>query len=205
MKLSKRRFSRRELIMVFILAFWPLLFYCYLLFPAKPTIRVFSYEIVSLFHGDFQTTMWVVFTKISLIILLTMWYFTNINWWRYALLPLLSLTYYQCGGFLYSDLVNTEIINHNPISIITVIVISGVHIYLDKLVMNTPFMLTNKIETDTNEMLIKLIKFNKMDYQEMKSEFEMLYENRNILEEKEYLYKLIALQKAIIDIENKGE
>lgn len=193
-----RRYIKLELLFMCLIIIQPLIIYAHLLFPNAPTMHIGGYEYVSHFLSNVRASFWRILIDFSLILLLSICFFVQKQWWKYALLFILSDTIWRLLSFiLIYDLKLITSLNKYNIYIILLIIIP-IYIWLDKKVINyQPLTFTEKVELSTKDKLEKLIKFDKVQYLSLQLRLNDLREQKPELSEKEYLYKLIAIKDAM--------
>lgn len=91
---SKKKLLSTGTIVAFVISATPLLFYLYQLFPTSEYIDTIFGRFNSSYYQDIQILVWVVFNKITPLILLLIWFFTCKHWWYHALLiPIIVIAY----------------------------------------------------------------------------------------------------------------
>jgi hypothetical protein len=78
----------------------PFLFYIYKYAPAEPGAvwnTIFG-KIEAGNFGNVQSYMHALFTKITFVLLTTIWFITSRNWWKYAILVPLTMFLFQLSG-----------------------------------------------------------------------------------------------------------
>lgn len=200
--LKSLKFKISEFFIVSILIFWPTIFYLYLLFPETRSVDFILFELESQYYPDVQTGFWLIFIKINLIILLLVFYFTSKIWWKYAILPVLSLTCFQCYSAYVEAFQGQDIMNYWYGILVWFIIVSPICLLIETRIKLKDHALMHDVGSDPKEFLKKLIKFEKNDYQYFRKKVSTLAKDKAGLSQKEYLYKLMALQKTITKVEN---
>ncbi len=193
---TKNKILAQERALIFLLIIFPILFYFYLVFPVKPSIEFMGVRITSHWYKNLEMMFWILSIKGSLILLLSLWFLYNKEWWRYAILPILCYSIFQFTSALNEDL------NFYPIfpkyySIYFFIIFIPIYLILDKIINYSPRDLNNKIEDLTDDTLTTLIKFDARAYTDLKKELELLRLKKERISQKKYLVKLMAIQAAI--------
>lgn len=153
-------------------------------------------RIESLWYRDLEIMFWVLFIKVNLVLILSLWFFFNKEWWRYAILPILCHTIFQFFSALNDNLEIYPIFQLYH-SIYFYIVLIPTFLVVDKIINYQPISLSDKIEELTEDTLTKLIKFDRKNFIDLKRELEILRSNKEQISRKEYLLKLLIIQKRI--------
>ena len=74
--------------------------YAYLLFPNDSSLSFIGITIKSNYRDSIQHLLYFVFSKIHLVFLVSIIFLTTSDWWKYFLIPILILYYYQIEGIL---------------------------------------------------------------------------------------------------------
>ncbi|CAA0235739.1 conserved membrane hypothetical protein [Tenacibaculum maritimum] len=105
-KLTQQRSSRLlvDSIVAILIIASPIVFYSYLSFPQAKTWETFLFTYESKYYEDVFTFMWVFLGKFVWFYLSLIWYFTNRNWWKHAVLIPIGMSLYQIIILLNDDI-----------------------------------------------------------------------------------------------------
>ena len=202
MNLSFYIFSNKQykvdLLVVGLIISAPLLFYLYRLLPNNTNVWVTKwFTFTSDYFDDIEYFAWILFVKILTISILSLWYISCTNSWRNILFVPIVFEFYKLFTSIYAEIFN---------------ILSILEPFLSALFFSVPFILfliiiaqktdyykssreiSKKLNTEINENIEKLSKFNIKNYMSIKKEMSVLVKQKNKIPKKEYLAKLIALR-----------
>lgn len=92
-----------DIIITFFTLLLAVFLYAYLLIPEAKILN-FSFFIIKVNYQDsFQVLAYLLFTKIHFLLLISLVYVSSSNWWRFFLLPLFFIGYFQVYGILKEE------------------------------------------------------------------------------------------------------
>ncbi|WP_040281864.1 hypothetical protein [Psychroserpens damuponensis] len=191
--ISNDRRYLRDLIILVLIVILPFLFFTYRLVPTDSAI--WYSDILSLnLDGlkDLDYLIWIFYIKLLTLSILSLWFITCLNRWRYVLFFTIIVEIYKItlniGLLKYGFDFDVE--------------------YSDSLIISIPYLLllnfiSNKIgfrmkelksNIGINKEINKLSKFDAKQYKFVKNELNMLQSQKDMMDKKEYLTKLITLR-----------
>ncbi len=200
--ISQNNKGYADFYVTFFILLSPMLFYLYLLIPDSPEVYILNNKFTLNYQESFQFVGWLIFTKLNYILLYTIWYIYNKSWWRYSLLPLLAYDTY-----LLFIIINDEIqMIDNPITLKHELIIVPIFIVtfylLGKILEKKSLSLIDKFAFETDELIERISEWDQKSFKSFRHKLSNIQNNKSKMNEKEYLYKLIALQESIILMEN---
>lgn len=103
-RIKKKILSSGTLVALIILM-TPLLFYIHQFFPDAPSLKTIFGKLDSNYYGSVQIFIWVVFGKITPLVLLLIWFFTCKHWWYHVIIVPIAVISYQILIALNEDIV----------------------------------------------------------------------------------------------------
>tara|TARA_R110002050_G_scaffold16019_2_gene49086 strand:+ start:183483 stop:184697 length:1215 start_codon:yes stop_codon:yes gene_type:complete len=89
-----------DIIIIVLVLFLAAFMYAYLLFPDNTEFKTPFFSIKSNFRKSVQIMMYFLFSKLHLVLLLSLMLLTASSWWKYFLIPIILIGYYQIAGIL---------------------------------------------------------------------------------------------------------
>lgn len=188
-----------DVIVIFLVIASPFGFFLYLLAPNDTQIWSTKYFVIDAgYFEDIQNFLWIFNYKLLVILLISIWFLTCKNWWRLVVLIPLSFEIYKFLSFIndrnnyFSDLdfkISLYVIMPYCLTLFALSKLLG---YYSKKT-NTKSELHNEISKQMNE----LSRFRKKEFRKAYNEFKALKKDKNSLENKEYLSKLIAIREKL--------
>lgn len=191
-----KKFYFDRVIMIIVISL-PFSFYLYTLIPNNiKRIDFLFLEIKSGYYSDINELVWLCSTKILTLMVLSIWFITNQNAWRWILtLPIIYEVYKLIHnirmieyGFDYSSLDVYETFQYSIPFLVVLIYISKILGYQNK---------ENKLRTindEINQRFQRISNLTFKDYKEIKVTFENLKKHKSVENKKIYLSELIAFR-----------
>lgn len=102
---TKKKILSSGTFVAFIILMTPLLFYIHHFFPDSPTFDTIFGRMDSSYYQNVQIFIWVVFGKVTPLILLLIWFLTCKHWWYHAIIVPVAVITYQILIALNEDIV----------------------------------------------------------------------------------------------------
>lgn len=191
---------KKNVLIILVILLPSLLFHFYEFFPEKPKFQFYFLSIDSGLHNDVQYFMWLISMKLLTLSILSFWYVTNKSIVRHIITIPITLEIFK----LYSTLKLEESGFYNLSDNLYSLLIAVVFIYaLNLLSKRLGYRSENskaELNEEINNQILKLDKFNTIDYKDLKNEILLLQTKRHKMNKTEYLKKLILLRdKLTID------
>ncbi|QRM90180.1 hypothetical protein FG167_13360 [Lacinutrix sp. WUR7] len=184
---------KRDLVIVFLIVFIPILFFTYALIPEKSNITILGFNIDAGYFEDITAFFWSFFCQILLVSLFSIWFITCKYLWRYTLLIPIILYINNSIKVLY-DRVNVDV-NYLVVGIVALFFLIFVFYISNKTnYYATSLSLNKQIDEEINLLMKQVSTYKKEDYKEFKKKLITLRKQKGNLDKKEYLIQLIKLR-----------
>lgn len=188
---------KKDFIITACIILLPFVFYLYNFAPKTKTWRNSLFEIDSGQFNDVNYYLWFLSVKLLTIFLLSFWYLSCTYRWRgviflpiiFEIFKFLSLIKASIADIGFGEITIIETLCYSAPYIIMLLLISKKLNYY-KSYNNSVTPLNNEI----NNQIIKLSKFDVVQYKSVKKQLAKLETQKPIMDKKEYLTKLIALR-----------
>jgi hypothetical protein len=191
MKRVLKNIAKTDIIVIVLILVLQLLFCLDNLFSSKDlesSVLGFDY--------DLNTFLYVLATKLNLIILLLLWYFTCMHWWRISIAIPLTIEVFKLVSFLNPKVEAFDEIDFYTSVPITIPIVFLL-IYITEKVNNyTKYrIIYNNVNDEIECVFIEISKEN--SNKEIEAKFTNLRNNKNLYKKSDYLNKLINLRDNI--------
>ncbi|MEH6537826.1 MAG: hypothetical protein V7719_15600 [Psychroserpens sp.] len=194
-RITKNNKTKKDVFLMLVIIILPFVFYIYNLAPRTAKWKTTWFEIDSGFYDDVNMFLWLLSIKFFTILILCIWFITCSYKWRYVLLfPLLFESYKVIVGFKIVDFGHFNDVPYVnslylfvPLVVILFLIDRKTGYYKKK----------DSIQGAINTEIIKLSKFDMKIHKTIKSELSELSEKKDLIDQKTYLLKLIALREKV--------
>jgi len=145
--------------------------------------------------------IWLLFVKGLTISVLSLWYISSTYWWRFFLFTPVISEFNKVYGIIYTAKYNTgydinfffcSLVFSVPYVVLLYFVAKRFNYYKPNKTIN------NELNTEINEQILKLSKFNSKDYKSVKKEWQNLLKGKENMPKKEYLLKIMQLRNRLV-------
>lgn len=194
----KRKYFFRDILIAIIIALSPFIFFAYNFAPKNTKVwetKLFTINLVG--NNDIDYLLWMISSKLLLITIISVWFVTCKHWWRLVILMPFSIELFK-----FLSIINKEFLvipNYNFIYIFPILISSILILfhYSNKLNFYSYHKnINNELNEEIDILLQNLSHFRNKNYKDFKQQLLQLRKEKNILDEKEYLEKLIKLREA---------
>lgn len=200
-KLSKNKRTRDDIVIMLIIVLSPFLFYLYNLVPENQIWETSLFTINAGYFENADYFVWLLFVKLLTIVILCLWFLTSHYSWKYVLIFPLFFEINKITIIIIESKIN-HIGEGNIICNSTILFSIPFFIILlwinDKLAYHK---LNKSISHLLNEEILseseKLSKFDVKLYKSIKLELKQIENQKNNLNRKQYLEKLILLRERL--------
>ncbi len=184
---------KNEIMTVSIIIIVPFLFYAYLIIPNEIDVYETSFiTIYAGYYGSVQNFIYILFYKSMIIILLSVWLLTSKENWRFVILIPILFELYKFAGFIFERHNDYDEFNFNYSLkfIFGYLLMISIILFFNKSNLNSDLDLPDEIRLISSQ----LSSFNKKDLNHIKNKYELLKLNKDKVEKREYLLKLIEFR-----------
>jgi hypothetical protein len=196
--ISKSRNFIRDIITLSLIVTIPFLFFTYRIIPYDSKIwysEFLSFDLIAL--KDLDYIIWIIYSKILTLSVLSIWFITCGYNWRYALLFPITIEIYK----IFLALLFLKSGHYYGIEYLESLIFSLPYIMvLFYVAKKVGFLNKSRKSNIINEEINKLSKFDAKHYKYVKTELVKLYDGKNKMDKKEYLVALIALRDQLNSI-----
>lgn len=195
-----KKLNTRDVIIPLMIIALPFLFYSYLLVPKVKTWNTILFTVNSNDYIDVHVLIWLINTKLLLIIGLLIWFVTGKRWWKNAILIPLIIELFKLFSVIsankfYVD--NDEFIRSLPLTIPIIIMLyyifSKMHFY------TCQKKLRAEINFEIDDLIKELFKDKKEELSEIDLIFKEAKRKKNEISNEEYLSLLISIRNKIFE------
>ncbi|MCB0744336.1 MAG: hypothetical protein KDC67_10560 [Ignavibacteriae bacterium] len=194
MYFKSKRLKKDMFILFFIIAL-PFAFFIYNIAPEEIHVWKTSwFEIDSGYHKGVDYFLWILSVKFLTLSILSIWFVTCIHKWRMVILAPIFVE-------IYKICVNISITHHGlnydfyfPKSLLISIPFSILLIFVSKKIGYYSRFNTQSLNEEISDSMIKISKFDSSIYKNIKKELNKLNKEKEAMDKKDYLIKLIALR-----------
>ena len=194
-----RKVLIKDLVIAGIIVVLPFLFYLYMFAPNEKVWETWFFTIESNYYRDVNTFLWAISTKVLMLAILLLWFFTCKHWWKYCILIPIIIELYKLLGTIKPNLTfidENEFIKSLPFTIPILILL----IYLSNRL--NYYSLVQKLNINLDEEIDNLIqelaKYKSIDYKSKRDQYEELKKIKSNLDKMEYLKRLISLRNELL-------
>ena len=193
------QYKTRDLYIIVCLIIIPFLVYLENLVPETKSWNILGININSVHFGDVNFMAWIMFTKLSIISLLVVWYLTNIHWWRYAIFIPVVIEIYKLVSILddnFKHIDELEYLVTLPVTLPFVVLL----FFLARRVnyFNKYEQLIILINEEIDDVLNK-IEINRVEeFDNIKYDLSKLRQRKEKLTSEKYLKKLLELRDRLV-------
>ncbi len=189
---------KKDLVVIFIVTLIPFLFFIYRLVP-DTNIWVTDFFVIDFgsFFESSQYFFWFMSVKILTLMLLSLWYLTCRNTWRYVLFLPIAAEIHKAYTLLKTFQLDREYIPTIFESTIYFIPYILIIYILSNFVDYFKLKPINLVNKEINSQVLKLSKHNRKKIKNYRKELIELMNKKEEMPRKEYLIKLIALRDII--------
>lgn len=176
----------------------PLIINIHKIAPKQKNWKTEYFIINSNYFENVNTMLWLLFTKIFIIGIISVWFVTCRHWWRYAILVPLVIELYKLIAMLNDEnefIDEIEFIHTIPIIIpiiLFIVFISNRLGYYNKSV-----VFNQQLTQEIDQLFSELSNFKKESYTRAKTNYKHLLKEKGSLPKEEYLQKLIAIRDGL--------
>lgn len=188
-----------ELVIIIILLLSPLWFYYYLLFPNDILMEAIPYYAdTEMSDANLQMMLWFLSNKLLVFICLCIWFFTNKNWWKYAILIPLTVVLYQIDesfNIHSSSIDEHEIFRALPVIIPILVFIIWLSTKFSAYV--TTMDIKARIDTEVEKIINRHVDFKIKQSKILTSRLNRLRDKRKYYSPEVYMSELVKLRKEL--------
>ncbi|WP_211089738.1 hypothetical protein [Robertkochia marina] len=193
-----------EILFFILLLLTPLFFNIYkIISPGIDNINLYGITISSFGFRDLQTLLWVINSKLLMIIPVTLWFFTSRYWWKYFLLIPFSISVFQLIEMFKdsSKMDGEEIYVIFPL----VVLITGIMVFLTGRVRRYVMLLEfyYKMEQKINKSILSLSMDKGDERSDLKKELTELIKEHKKYPPEEYLRRLKAIKGRLEELKEQ--
>ncbi len=193
--------NTKNIFLFFFILLLPLLTFSFNWVPVTVNEVAFFNVKLKIPEGDFQTYVWLISFKLTVFVLLFIWFVTSKQLWRYAVLIHLSVVALQ----LYQVIIGSEtifdeveIFNAIPVIVPLLVLI----LFLIKWInYKTKAEYLNEVVNEKMNIILELIEKSQLGGTKLILQFQDLKSEKETMKEEDYFERLNELKKAI---ENQG-
>ena len=196
--IANKKELKRDLIFICLIVILPFCFFIYNVVPENTSVwktKLFTINIDLFF--EVSEFFWLLFNKGLTIAILSIWFVSCVNRWRLIIIIPIIFEFYKLFVILHAEIFNSEIEGNSFLySLMTSLpFIIVLHFFAKKLNFYKPNeTISDELNTEINQQIMKLSKFNPKDYKSVKKEMDILVKEKKSISKKVYLAKLIALR-----------
>ena len=191
-----------EILLFGILSLTPILLYVHnFVQPGLKVVNLFGVDFPSFGFPDIRTLLWVINSKIILIIPVSLWFFSNRHWWKYFLLIPFAVGLFQLLEIFGN---NSEVDSYKFYNLFPIILLlSGIMVLLTRRFRNYVILAEfyNTMEGKINNTIRHLsLQQQSEKKKKLKQELMILIQNHKNYLPEEYLQKLKAIKKRLEEL-----
>jgi hypothetical protein len=189
----------KDFVIVACILLLPFAFYIYNVAPLTKTWNNLLFEIDSGVFEDVNYLFWILSVKFMTLLILALWFITCTHYWKCLLIVSINIEIYKIykiyltviglnngldSGFVFVEISYFSI----PFTLILIYLSKRLKYQNRRVVYDLP------LNYEINNHITKLSKFDKKDYKLVKRELKKLEAQKQLINKKEYLTKLITLR-----------
>ncbi len=177
----------------------PFAFYLHLLSPNEEQVwETMFFTMDAGYFENIRNYLWIYSYKILTILLISLWFITCKNWWRFFLFVPLSWEIFKFTGFI--DERYNFFNPHNYITSFPIFVLYAMLLIFISKKLNY-YSKNKRFKTQLNSEIYLLMKelsvFRNSDSKELKEQLKRLRQQKDVLDKKVYLTKLLELRDSL--------
>ncbi len=187
---------RKDLVIAFAILIMPFIFFLYNLAPGN--VNFWDVKIFSIYSGetmDINIYVWLLFVRVFTVFIISTWFVTCKNWWRFALFVPLTIEIYKLIGVfdsVHHFIENLTIVKIFPIAFLY----SWLMVFISKK-LNYHSILRNlgdQLDAEIDKQTRQMSTFKVEDYKQYKKQLLELRKEKETMDRQAYLKKLILLR-----------
>ncbi|MFD2823580.1 hypothetical protein ACFS5M_07860 [Lacinutrix iliipiscaria] len=195
-----RNYFYRDIIITIIIMASPFLFYLYTISPKETSRWETLFFVLDLESVDLEVDkmLWHISYKILTIIIFSLWYLTCKHKWKYAILIPLIIEINKLTTYFFeiSRQADYKIYYSLMLSLPLIFLLTFLSVKLSYFSYSKS--VNQQLDEEIDTMLGSVSNFKTADYKEIKKKLIQLRKEKNNLDKKEYLTKLIRLREEFI-------
>ena len=187
--------NNKDILILFLIVLLPFVFFIYNIVPEEVNVwKTRWFQVDSGFFIGVDFLFWLLSVKFLTLFILSLWFLTCLHKWRLIILIPIYVEIYKIYvnlkivdyGFKYDFSFFESLLFSIPFTAILLILSKQLGYYKN--------VQRLKLNEEINDKMIKLSKFDLKGYKEIKKEFKGLKNQKSVINEKDYLVRLIALR-----------
>lgn len=197
-RLYNRKAFLKDIAVISLILFTPLLLYVYLFFPESSILETPFFTINTKYYEDIQAFIWTFSIKLSFILMFSTWYLTCKHWWRISLLIPIIFFVNQLIVVINDELQYADQYEFGISLIISVPIIVILMVLSKKLkYYSESKSLAEELDLEINQLFKNAVTVKQKNIQELKLEIQNLRSQKSSMTSEEYLKRLIRLRDLI--------
>jgi hypothetical protein len=201
----KRNYLLRDFIVIFLVLSSPFLFYLYTFSPNNTNLWITPIFVLDLKLTEYSVDklLWGINYKLLTIVIFSIWYLTCKHKWRYALLIPLTIESNKLINYFLEVSNATGKFNFSFSLLLSIPLILSLTYLSEKLKYYSYTKTINEqLDEEIDTLIINVSNFNKKKFKKYKINLIQLRKEKNKIDKRVYLTKLIKLREEFIYKEN---